>query len=144
VNHSGIRILAKALQAAIPGTLPALGGKEDFSVFVGHIPDAPTNAVGVLGSTPVLQGRNHKTGETVEHPGYRVLVRSKTYPSGDTVANAVNNALDTLLRTTVELEDDTYVIQAVHKTTGLIPIGRDPDNGHENWSITGYFSLQDE
>jgi hypothetical protein len=112
--------IAAYLQTAGIGTVGT-------DIFVGHLPDAPSNCLAVIqngGESPEMAGPI--TGQ-IERPRLIVRVRNSTYLNGSTKANAVLKALHTLGDQTLSGHRYLY-IRAVGSVNQL---GRD----HEKRSL---------
>lgn len=92
--------------------------------YVSSLPDAstPDNAACLYDTSPKLDGRLMRTGESVEHPGVQVKVRSKTYREGWAKIDSISTKLDAVLRRSLVIEDFNYTVQSI-STGGVLPNG---------------------
>lgn len=108
--------------------------------YLASLPEEPDNAVLVLDSTSVKDGRL-MSGPVIEHYGVQFIVRSRTYPLGWAKIQQIQALLDTVFRETVTLGSGSaaveYTLMAVTRTASAIPLGADPtsDQRREIFSL---------
>lgn len=86
------------------------------------------NAVGIQNTTATPDGRLHKTGEVIEHPGIQIIVRAKTHDVGFVKGRAIEVALSETLRgTSVTITfnsvERTFRLDSFMKTSSLTFMG---------------------
>ena len=104
-----------------PGTWP---------VFVANTPDSPDNCLTVFETTGVQNGREMIGGAYFEQKGLQILVRSNTYPVGDSKARDIaKDFTETLSPYTLFQADSNeyYRIHNISKSSGPIPAGRETE-----------------
>lgn len=125
LQHSVGRILSDLLINGDQGTIPADG--EDWPTFHSWHPPEPNNLVCVYVTSPDIHGRQMIDGEVQEHHGFQVKVRAEDNDTGDAKAQAIDRFLTTTVkRTLVTIGGQGYIIHAVTRRSGILPIGRDP------------------
>lgn len=148
LNHSPAHIIRNLLVTLGLGTDP--DDNNDWPMFVSREPNTPDSVITLYDTSSRLQGRFQKTGETQEHYGIQLRVRSASYVDGYAKANALTVALDeSIKRYDVSMEDvsgtgtSTYRVYAVTRTTGVIDIGKDVATSKRNlFTINAVVSLQ--
>lgn len=76
----------------------------------------------------ILDGRLMSTGETIDHPGIQVRVRSKDPSSGYNKLKDVCDKFASIHNASVEMADGTeYVINSITRISTILPIGIDPE-----------------
>ncbi len=114
------------------------GDGSAWPVFVGHMPDEPDNAICVYDTAGTPDGRVQRGGETIEHPGWQVRVRSVDHPTGWPKITNIRNHLDSVNRQGVVIDTYSYTIQAVTLTGGIQSLGQEPDGTRRNnYTING-------
>ncbi len=144
LNHSPADVLRWALVQQGVVTDPTLGTLQTWPAYVASEPSAPDDVVTLYDTAGVLHGREHVSGETQEHHGVQVRVRSADHPSGWAKARAVAQVLDTgLYQSTVTIGPDTYLLHAVTRTTDVIALGVNvPDTRRDLFTINALISLR--
>ena len=101
--------------------------KEPDSDYVGD------NVVTFYTTTPLQDGRL-MVGETIQHPGVQIRVRSTDDGTGYRKIAAFEPACDAIHRHTVTLENEggesgttAYLIHAVSRASGILPLGSIPN-----------------
>lgn len=122
LSHSPSEIIQNLMVDLGLGVLPSVGG--NWPIYRSGLPDAPANTIGVIRTAGRLQGRRHPTGETIEHYGIQITVRGATPTIGDTKVRAIADSFDTnVLRDSVTIGSDVYVVQAITRASGPIELG---------------------
>jgi hypothetical protein len=98
-----------------------------WPVFVAHLPDTPDSVICVYTTAGVREGRIQTTGQSMGKPGWQVRVRSMDYQDGMNKIQEIAAYFDGVLRDDVDIESDTYIIQAITQTGTIIPLGQNND-----------------
>jgi len=85
----------------------------------------PDNAIFVADTQGVLSGSDMETGDSVEHFGIQIRVRNKRYQDAHLRSAKIEAAIDRAKKAAVTLGETNYQIDAITRTTGTGPIGRD-------------------
>lgn len=143
LNHSPAQILQYYLDDQLLATLPESDGS--WPVFAGLLPDTPSNAICVYNTESKLDGRENINGEMQEHHGIQIRFRSDTYSAGWQKAVAVALNLDALHRVEVPIGSETYLIQAVSRTGGIIDLSMDevPATRRRNFVLNALMSVRE-
>lgn len=103
------------------------GSATSWPVYDGSEPDTPDNCITVYGTDPEIQGHNLTDGEVTEQYGFQVRVRSVTNETGGSKAREIAQALDKSVNlTVVTISPSSYVVVAVTRGSGPIPLGKEP------------------
>lgn len=99
----------------------------EWTVFSIHLPETPEQAILVSDTAGRLHRRIHVTGVTGEHYGIQFLARSSEDPSTPyKKMKALLDLIDTEVRLEqVVLDEYTYRVNALTRTSPAIPAGRD-------------------
>ncbi len=120
--HSPSEIIQNLIVDLGLGVLPSAGGS--WPVYRAGVPDTPDNVIAVIGTAGVIQGRNHATSETIQHFGLQITVRATTHTIGDAKIRAIATSFDeNVLRDSVTISSNVYVVQAITRKSGPIPLG---------------------
>jgi hypothetical protein len=124
LTHSPADVLRWALvqmgAGADPTELP-LGG---WPVYCAGEPDAPDHCLTVYDTTPQADGRAMPTGETFQHYGIQVRVRSSTHAEGWAKADLLRRTLDEdVYDEFVRVGAHAYLVKSVSGTQ-LLTLGR--------------------
>jgi hypothetical protein len=126
LNHPPGKIIQQLLIDLGHGTVLSAAGATTGSwpVYYGTLPDSPDNAVCVFDTEPMQHGRDMVKRERCEHPGFQVLVRCDSIVDGYAKAQDIAIALDQdVYQRDVVLEGDTYSVQAITRTSGVLVVG---------------------
>lgn len=130
--HFPSQIIIQALVDT--GDVEAVDNSSDWQAFSGLMPDNPTfntdNVVAVYDTTPITQGRDHTSGETLLHWGIQVLLRSAASndAAGQTKIMDIATTFDeTILNTTVTIDSNTYTLFAITRISGPFTLGGTSD-----------------
>ena len=129
MKHSPADILRYAIIALGHGYRPSDMNESEWKVYADMEVDKPDNLIVVYNTAGKIKGRMQPTGESVEHNGFQILVRTTDSQSGrKKLAEIERDLLQDIRRTTVTIGTDAYMIKAVHKTSGILPLGKDQAN----------------
>lgn len=129
MNHSPADILRYAIVALGHGHMPSDANHHDWPVFTDMEPDAPHELITVFNTAGLNKGRMQPTGEVVEHAGFQILLRATDSQSGrKKLDDIIYDLLTEIRRDTVTIGTDSYMVKAVHKKSGIIPLGEDQTN----------------
>jgi len=96
-------------------------GPADWLAIVGIMPendDNQDNFVSVLDTSPALDGVNLATGHSIQHPTFQIFVRSADYSAGLKKGKETEASLTFANMSSVTVESDEAIIQAVQVKTG--------------------------
>lgn len=136
---SPAEILAKYLVAAGIGYEPGLTSTTTadpsananwpiYISFAGDGDDMPDPMIVIYDYKGLIEGRLMLNGETIEHYGIHIRLRSLEYSEGFAKSLQIANLLDGIARPTVQLGSTIYRIDAVSRSS-IIPLGTDPEAG---------------
>jgi hypothetical protein len=99
------------------------------------MPGAPDSAIVVYDTSPVLDGRL-MSGPVVKKPGVQIEVRAaeRDYSGGWNRIEFISIMLDSVLREGMSMADGDVVIVAVHRTSGPVSLGQEPER--RRWLFT--------
>lgn len=121
LNHSPAEVIRQLLADL---SLVSITENETWFCFVQLMADAPNQAVCVYDTDGIIHGRTHIDGDTQEHYGIQVKVRSELPRAGRLKAQAILRAFDTdVRRTAVTLDGSHYVVEAITRNGSVIPLG---------------------
>lgn len=118
--------------------LTEVSAKAAWPCFVAHMPDAetiPDNAACIFDTSPILDGRYMRTGESVEHPGNQILIRSFDYKLGWNKLQDIGAYCDSLYRVTQTVDDYQYTIQNI-STGGILSLGLEDGSSKRRFMFT--------
>lgn len=125
LTNSPQYIIRQLLVNLAVGTNYSLGGS--WPVYDGSEPDTPDNCITVYGTDPDIQGNNLVDGEVTEQYGIQIRVRSVTNETGGSKAREIAQALDKSVHyTAVTISPSVYVVVAVTRGSGPLPLGKEP------------------
>lgn len=140
------RVLARLLIDGGLGLVSWTSTSKNWSVSVGYEPDTPDNHVTVISFGGRQQGRGHKTGERWVTSQVQVRLRSKDYGSADTKGRLIAAFLDGLhaeetADRTVEVDEETVTVHAVHITDELQKIGTEEERKREIFALSALITF---
>jgi len=140
LDHQPAEIVSQLLIDLGHGATVASGSA--WPVYQLNLPDTPDNVIAVSDTDGRLQGRVHPTGHTEQKYGIQIRIRAQTIPLGRNKGNAIALALDEdVYRDTVIIDSDTYLVQAIHKTSQLLFLGPEPTSRRFLWSLNAIASI---
>lgn len=142
LSHSPAEVIQKYLLDQGVGAL--FSDAADWSVYRDTMPSLePDQLIVVNDTTPVLDGKDMKSKETIQHPGIMVRVRSLDSDDGKYKGVEIEAALDAIEATQVEIDGYFYLIQAFNITSGLTFVGQEERNNRFLFSINGTLTIKE-
>lgn len=92
---------------------------------VAAMPSLPDQCMALVNTVGRKQGRVQWDGEVQGTHGVQVLVRSGSPSPGAAQADAVAKTLDAVTRVEVVVESKRYTVQSLHRSGGVIPMGKE-------------------
>lgn len=142
LTHSPADVIRYLLIDEGLGTLPSVSGS--WPVYAANEPDTPDNCITVYHTSNTIHGREMTAGETQEHEGVQIRIRSAGHNTGYVKADTIKRALDTSVSwNTVTISGTDYLVHAVHRTTGVLSLGKDLTNSRRDlFTINAVASLR--
>lgn len=142
LTHSPGYVVRKALVDLALGTLPS--ASSTWPIHTGNLPDKPDNSVLITETAGRIDGRDHTSGETQEHQGIQIMVRSDRFSSAWTKAANIAKTIDEdIARTTVVISASTYELLAITRTSGPINLGKEEGSKRQIFTINAIVSLRE-
>tara|TARA_R110002020_G_scaffold12409_6_gene45512 strand:- start:19518 stop:19967 length:450 start_codon:yes stop_codon:yes gene_type:complete len=117
---------------------------DDWPIFVGTLPDdenVKDKALAVFDTSARKDGRDIETGETFEHFGVQVLIRSNNYVTGWARLKLVMDKLDVALGTSVIYNSTTYKLVNSSRTSFFV-LGTEADKRRrETFSVNSLVAI---
>lgn len=96
---------------------------DGWAVRVSTEPEEPDDVITLFDTTPIIQGRLHRSGKTVQQFGIQIRLRSnQNYDVGYGKLMSISSALDQVKRQTVIIDGKTYLVHAFTHATGITPL----------------------
>ena len=133
MTHSPAHILKTYLQAQGFGTDPPSEGV--WPTYVSSLPSTdgdPDDALALYDTAGVLDGRIMRTGESVIHHGLQLRVRSRSYATAYQKIQEITADLDAVSRALVTIGSNSYIVQSITRTTGVISLGESELRGRRS------------
>lgn len=121
--HSPAHVVQWLLVALGVGTSPNADPLAAWPIYEDLEPQSPDNVLTVYDTTPRIHGRTNPDGETQQHYGVQVRVRSTTKEIGWAKANDVVTAFDLQYQDVVTVDGSSYHVHAIHHG-GIIRLGK--------------------
>lgn len=144
LTHAASEVIQKLLIANGHAALPVAGTSVSWPAYVDSTPTAPDSLISVWGSDPKIDGRVSTDGEFMEHYGIQVSVRAGTRAAAWTKAQDIADFLAGVYLDTVTIAGTVYVIHALQKTSGPLPIGREPGTERQLVTINYYATVYED
>lgn len=110
---------------------------------VGLPGDKPDNAINVMDTEPLPDGRLLGMGERIEHPGIMVQIRALYYPDGWAKAKEIADQMDVINRDQVMVESTIYLIQAVSRQGGVNHIRVEELRRREYFTVNALLTISE-
>jgi hypothetical protein len=138
INATPERIVQQALINGSVGAIWSAPVTTNWRVFTFQENPEGDQAIFVHGPAGILDGRNQRTGESVEHFGIQVKIRGKDPEVAKLKALEVQKfCTETLKMTDVAVSGHVYKIHAMTSTSGVIPLGQEEQN-RRFWFSTNF------
>lgn len=142
-NHPPAFVIMQYLIDQGLGTARSAGGS--WPIHYGDEPDTPDNCITVYDSEGRTQGRAMTSGEVQELNGIQVRVRcapTQIVEGYKKCHNIVRNFDSSVNRTYVPIGSDTYLIQAISRTSDVISLGTEsPSSRRRIYTATALVSM---
>lgn len=132
ISHPVSQIVQQLLIDLLIGTDPTESPQLSWPVFYSSEPPSPDNCITVYDTESKDDGRNMVDGVRNEHYGFQLRVRAQSYTTGNAKCQTICDALDSLLRVTLTVNDESgtgsseYEIHSVSRSGRPIHLGRRP------------------
>lgn len=117
-------------------------GIDPTPCFVSSMPDDYDNAVMIRGVAGAHFGRFQSTGQTMLHPGLKIMVRTLLYEQGWPLAQSIATALDNFTAATIIVDDETHAVQSIYRTSNVIELGEEIGKKRQLFSINARIAMQ--
>jgi len=123
--HSPARIVRQLLVDLGLATSPDASPLQDWPAYHSKEPNAPDRVITVFGTFGMKHGRTHVDGETQEHHGIQVRVRSDVEASGWDKVNEIAVAFDeSVYQESVSVGGTNYLVHCINRDGDPIPLGQ--------------------
>lgn len=129
MNASPAMVFAQWLQDVSIGVSPINAPLSDWAAWAAQMPDddkSADRAIAVFDTLGTSDGRIHKTGKSVVHPGIQFRIRADEYHEAWSKSEEITAALDAIVRTVVVVPEGTYTIQAATRGN-ILALGPEPE-----------------
>lgn len=144
LTHSASEVIQKLLIANGHAALPVAGTSVSWPAYVDSTPSAPDSIISVWGTESKTDGRVSTDGEFMEHFGIQVSIRAGTREAAWTKAQAIADYLAGVYLNSVTISSTVYVVHALQKTSGPLPIGREPGTERQLVTINYYATVYED
>jgi hypothetical protein len=125
----------------------------DWPIYVSSLPNLPDQVITIKGTTGRFDGRSMRSGQKFEFHGVQIMVRGINQNDAQIKANEIKQVIDTEIRnetvvipldvgTGTGLDDSTYKVQNVSRSSGPIPLGKEQDSNRFLFTINAVISLR--
>lgn len=125
-KHFASEVVAELLRQNTIGTNPL--DNLEWPIFTATLQSEPDEAIAVADYGKPVDGRLHRTGETILFWGVQTTVRSSRFQKAREKIYEIWKFCEGVTRTEVTVQDQSYVIQAIHQLLTPSYIGSDPNN----------------
>ena len=98
---------------------------DDWPLYISSLPEGIDEAGVILNTTPVKDGRVMDGGDTLQHYGIEILIRTLTEEAGWGRCVLIAEDLDTIHNETVIMDDVSYQIRNVSRVGGINSLGQE-------------------
>lgn len=141
LSSSPAEVVAKLLIDRGLASVPAYTGPQQYSggdwpAFASNEPSTPDDCLTVFDTTPRNDARLMPTGETAQHYGITIKVRSVDHPTGQLKAGVLRVALDQrVYMESVTLGSNTFLVECFTGTQVLYLGKFTPNSKHSIFNI---------
>ena len=133
LQHSPCYIVGSYLIAEEVVSLPSLDS--DWPLYKSSMPVEANDVCAIYDTTPIVDARVSKTYPNT-HYGLQIIIRASDYETGKAKARAIAGILETVQNSSVEFEDYEYEIRTARPTSGVIPLGQEPETTKRRYLFT--------
>ncbi len=135
IKHSAAKVLAVYLIAE--GTLSSPSTNKPWPVFTNAMPEKPPEVASIYNTDGFMDGREHRGGRSVIHPGFSIILRTADNDRADEKYGEISQKLDEINNTVVVISGKSYKLNAIKRTSPLLPIGEEEGGGRLKFSVSG-------
>lgn len=105
--------------------MTAPSDESNWPLYISSMPDGDDVKVdcGSIYDTAGMLDGKLSSGKVVVHPGIQLRIRSDDYEQGYAKIEAITLALDDVVRDTVTVSGDSYLLENVSRSTPIVPLG---------------------
>lgn len=145
--HSGADVLASYLFTTGIVTIPSQN--KPWPLYLNSMPEKPDEAITVFDTAGLEDGKVMKTGTTLFHPGYqfrlRVINNSRAVAKGLEIETYLDSILreEVVIPTRPDVPTKTYLLQAIRRTSNVIPIGAEEGGSRLIYTLNGLITYSE-
>lgn len=115
----------------------------NWPIYVANAADKPDNQIAILATSGIKQAREMFTGATCDLEGFQIRVQSHNYYWADYKSREIYKKLmETIDETTVEVDDNSYILHTVIVDSPPLSLGRNvPESHRYAFTINGTMSI---
>lgn len=141
--HSPAEVIAQLLVDLGLGVAVDNTTTTQWQVFSLHEPDRPDYSITVYEVTGIVDVRTMPDRERAEWDGIQIKLRCPSEAVGSVKARAIAVALDSVAQQVVVVGGGTsYNIWCFNRSSGPIPLGKEPNSDRRSITINGTVSLR--
>ena len=133
LQHTPCFIIGAYLIAEAIVSLPSLSS--DWPLYKSAMPDDADDSCAIYDTTPIVDMRVSKSFPNT-HYGLQIIIRASDYETGKAKAKAIAVVLETAQNSSVEFGDYEYEIRTARPTSGVIPLGQEPETTKRRYLFT--------
>jgi len=133
LQHTPCFIIGSYLIANGIVSLPSLS--DDWPLYKSALPDIADNYGAIYDTTPIVDARVSKSYPNI-HYGLQIIIRASDYEIGKAKARAIAVILETIQNSSVEFGEYEYSIRTARPTSGVIPLGQEPETTKRRYLFT--------
>jgi len=135
--------IAQYLSEGGVGVYPWVGAplKNSWPIFIGYEGETGEESIVVADTQGRGDGRNHRTGESIVHPGIQIRIRHPIHEVGYAKTDGIAKLLDTLHNRALVVVGVTRKIVAVTRIGDIMTMGAAEGDRRQNFSINAILTF---
>ena len=133
LRHTPCFIIGSYLIANSIVSLPSLDS--DWPLYKSSMPIEADDVCAIYDTTPIVDARVSESYPNI-HYGLQIIVRASDYEIGKAKARAIAVILETIQNSSVEFGEYEYSIRTARPTSGVIPLGQEPETTKRRYLFT--------
>lgn len=125
MRKSPAHVIRQLLVDLGEGYMPPTGS--GWPAYVNSLPLEGDKAIVVYNMNGRFEGRYMSDGHTVEHPQVQISVRGNDDTEALEKLGQIMETIDGVVRQTVTIDGYGYLVQGIHRRTGILAFGEEPE-----------------
>lgn len=148
ITYSPAEVIARLLvelgNGVDPDDYSQSGSATQWPIYDANEPDLPDNCITVFDTSPVSDGRSMIDGETFDHFGIQIKIRSKDHRTGWTKANLLHESISkSVYQESITISGVAYLVHCISRISNVLVLGKsDEKTNRRMFTLNALVSLK--